>query len=443
MIAEAGRALAAVSWAKLSAPAKEKLKHCVIANMSVAVAGLPHGRLPEPVAAQAGANAGHFLFSGRRTASARDAAFWNAAVMHARTQDDFHPIGNLHAATVLFPAAMAAAEATDAPGERFLDALLAGYTAAAGLSCAFSPKTTPKGLRSTGLYSPFGSAAAAARLAGLDAAGIGNALALSASVAAGLTQCWVDGSDEWQLHVAQAAANGMLAVDLTRAGVRGGEHALDGAAGFYNAHAGVTPAFADIAKDFDPDRAVLDTVIKRYPVSGICQPVVRLSERVAAVHRPKPEDIEVLAIVMNAFEMRYPGTLNKGPAFKSFSDVLMSAAFCCASVLTRGKFEFADLFEKGRAPRDRLIAMADVHDDKGLPTLSCRIELKMKGGGRIAESLIDGGKELAIDSSTIDAWALGLWQEAGRTQAQYRKFRAAVDVLEKGSTKALLETLQP
>ena len=253
MIGQVGQAIAAVSWAKLSPAAREKLKHCIIANFSVAIAGLPFVRLPEPAAAREG---GHFLFSGRRAAVARDAAFWNAAVMHARTQDDFHPIGNLHAATVLFPAAMAAAETSGASGEQFLDALVAGYAAAAGLSCAFSPLTTPKGLRSTGLYSPFGAAAAAGRLAGLDAAAIGNAIALSASIAGGLTQCWVDGSDEWQLHVAQAAANGMLAVDLTRAGVRGGEHALDGKAGFFHAHTGVIPKFENIAKDFDADRAV-------------------------------------------------------------------------------------------------------------------------------------------------------------------------------------------
>ena len=51
-------------------------------------------------------------------------------------------------------------------------------------------------------------------------------------------------------------------------------------------------------------------------------------------------------------------------------------------------------------------------------------EITLKGGRKIVESLIDGGKELAIDSSTIDAWALDLWKEAGRTEAQYRKFRA-------------------
>ena len=439
MINEVGAALAAVAWSTLSPAAKEKLKLCMIANFSVALAGLPYGRLPEPAAS----SGGHLLFSGRRTSHARDAAFWNAAVMHARTQDDFHPIGNLHAATVLFPAAMAASEAADASGEQFLDALVAGYAAAAGLSCAFSALTTPKGLRSTSLYSPFGAVAAAGRLAGLDAAGIGNAIALAASTAGGFTQCWVDGSDEWQLHVAQAAANGMLAVDLTRAGVRGGAHALDGKAGFYHAHAGVQPAFAQIARDFDQDRAVLDTVIKRYPVSGICQPIVRLAERMSARQPLTAADIESVQIFMNPFEMRYPGTLNQGPEFRSFSDVLMSAAFCCASVLANGRFVFKDLLHLKRADRDRLIAQTHVQDDPALGTLSCWIKLSLKGGATLVDSLIDGGRELAIDATSIDAWASDLWAEAGRTDAQYRAFRTAVDICETASATCLLETLRP
>ena len=439
MIGEVGRALASASWAKLSPAAKQKLKHCAIANFSVAIAGLPFTRLPEPAASRDG----HFIFSGRRTAVARDAAFWNAAVMHARTQDDFHPIGNLHAATVLFPAAMAAAETAGASGEQFLDALVAGYAAAAGLSCAFSPKSTPKGLRSSGLYAPFAAAAAAGRLAGLDAAGLGNAIALSASIAGGLTQCWVDGSDEWQLHVAQAAANGMLAVDLTRAGVRGGAHALDGKAGFYHAHAGVLPKFEEIAKDFDIDRAVLDTVIKRYPVSGICQPVVRLAERIAARQPMDPAEIVRLTIYMNPFEMRYPGTLNKGPDFRSFSDVLMSAAFCCASVLVNGRFEFKDLFQLQRAGRDRLIAATEVRDDPGLPSLSCRIELELKSGSKRSDTLLDGGRELAIDASTIDEWASGLWREGGRTDLQYAAFREALENSGQAPAARLFDALLP
>ena len=80
MIHDVGNVLAAASWKKLSPAAKEKLNHCIIANFSVSVAGIPYARLPEPAAAPKG----HFLFSGRRAALPRDAAFWNAAVMHAR-----------------------------------------------------------------------------------------------------------------------------------------------------------------------------------------------------------------------------------------------------------------------------------------------------------------------------------------------------------------------
>ena len=93
--------------------------------------------------------------------------------------------------------------------------------------------------------------------------------------------------------------------------------------------------------------------------------------------------------------------------------------------------------------RDRLIAATEVRDDPALPTLSCRIELALAGGRTLTDTLIDGGRELAIGESTIDEWALGLWREAGRTEAQYRNFRAAVDSLERGRASAFLDTLRP
>ena len=182
--------------------------------------------------------------------------------------------------------------------------------------------------------------------------------------------------------------------------------------------------------------------VSRITVNAIA-PGFTLSERIAATHKPVPADIASVAIVMNRFEMRYPGTLNMGPVFRSFSDVLMSAAYCCTSVLSCGRFEFKDLFALDHAARNRLVSVTQVRDDAALPTLSCRIEITLTGGKKIVESLIDGGKELAIDSSTIDAWVLDLWKEAGRSEGQYRKFRAAVDALPSGSAKGLLETLQP
>ena len=126
---ELGSYLTQVSWKNLNQAAKDKLLLCLLANLSVAVAGASAMRLPKPPLQK-----GHLLLDGGETSSAREAAFYNAALMHARTQDDFHPIGNLHIATIVIPAIFAQSERSDSTGEEFLDALAVAYSTAAGLS---------------------------------------------------------------------------------------------------------------------------------------------------------------------------------------------------------------------------------------------------------------------------------------------------------------------
>ena len=433
-----GQLLHAVSWKSLGEAAQSKLLLCLLANLSVAIAGRPALRLPRPAP-----GTGHVLLDGGQTSNAREAAFHNAALMHARTQDDFHPHGNLHIATVVLPALLAEGELRSSQGavsgEAFLNALAAGYAAATGLSRRFSALNTPRGLRSTCLYSGMGAAVAVARLRGQDAHGVGNTLGLASQSGFGTTQCWHDGSDEYQLHVANGASQALLCAQLTDAGVVAGEHSLDGPSGFYPALLGVTPAFDAISGDFEPNAAIVETVLKRYPVSGICQPVVRLSERLAPGLAGKP--LASVLIEMNAFEMNYPGTLNAGPLYKSFSDRLMSARFCAGSVLEAGHFDF-DAFL--RTPSDRLsaiMAATDVRAGDDLGTLSCRITVTPQGEPPVCEELRDGGKELAIDWSTIDEWCLALWQSAGRSSEAFSRTREAVLGLPSSSFGALRETL--
>lgn len=435
MIPAIGDRLQAVSWHGLSADARRKLLLCLLANLSVAVAGVRAMRLPRPAP-----GAGHLLVDGGETAGARDAAFHNAALMHANTQDDFHPIGNLHIATVVVPALLAQAERGAVDGEAFLDAMSTGYAACVGLSRRTSPIGTPRGLRSTSLYASLGAAAAVARLRGLGAAGIGNAVALASQSAFGTTQCWRDGSDEYQLHAANAASQALLCADLTAAGVRGGDGALDGTSGFFRALLGEAPSWEAIAGGFDPDAAILETVLKRYPVSGICQPVVRLAERLAP--QAAGRRIARVRVEMNGFEMNYPGTLNAGPAFRSFSDRLMSARFCTASVLEVGRFDFDAFLRAPSSELQRLVAATDVSAADDLGTLSCRMTLSLDGGDALRGELRDGGGELAIDWSTIDAWCTQLWADAGRGPEAYPRVRDAVLALPDGRFDALRRALQ-
>lgn len=162
MIEEISRRVASLSLDGLGEAARSRMALCLLANLAVGVAGVRHCVLSPP-ARGAGA---YGLLSGGRAADARPAAFWNAAAMHARTQDDFHPVGNLHIGTVVIPALMAVADETELSGRAFLEALAAGYTVATGLSRSASPRTTPRGVRSTGLYAPFGATAAVAKARG-------------------------------------------------------------------------------------------------------------------------------------------------------------------------------------------------------------------------------------------------------------------------------------
>lgn len=445
MITRLGQLLHQTGWKSLGEEAQRKLLLCLLANLSVAVAGRSALRLPRPVS-----GTGHLLLDGGQTLNARDAAFHNAALMHARTQDDFHPHGNLHIAAVVLPALLAEGELTAADakrtgapvnlsGEAFLDALTAGYACACGLSRRYSALNTPRGLRSTSLYGGMGAAVAVARLRGQDARGLGNTLGLASQSGFGTTQCWRDGSDEYQMHVANGASQALLCANLTDGGVAAGEHALDGPSGFYPAMLGVAPDFDEISGDFEPNAAIVETVLKRYPVSGICQPVVRLSERLAPGLAGR--SIASVLIEMNAFEMNYPGTLNAGPVYKSFSDRLMSARFCAGSVLEAGRFDFDAFLRPPSGTLSSMMAATDVRAGEDLGTLSCRITVTTWDGSTVHEELRDGGKELAISWDTIDEWCLDLWNAAGRSADAFSRTRAAVLALPASGFGALRESL--
>lgn len=431
---ELGSYLTQVSWKNLNQEAKDKLLLCLLANLSVAVAGTSAMRLPKPPLQK-----GHLLLDGGETSSAREAAFYNAALMHARTQDDFHPIGNLHIATIVIPAILAQAERLASTGEIFLDALAVSYATSVGLSRQFSPVTTPRGLRSTSLYACMGAAVGVERLRSNNATAIANTLGLATQTSFGTTQCWPDGSDEYQFHAANAASQALLCSDLTQTKVLSGKGALDGPYGFYSALMGLKPSFDFIKNDFEPNAAILETVLKRYPVSGICQPVVRLTEKLAS--QVKDQAIDNIVLEMNSFEMNYPGTLKEGPVFQSFSDKLMSARYCLSSVLSEGRFNFDAFISTNYEKQVPLMARTKVISASDLGTLSCRITITLQNGQTIRDELKNGGAQLAIDWSSIDEWAQDLWTSGGRTLSTYSQTRDVIYNLHKLTLSDLIKSL--
>lgn len=215
----------------------DRARRCVLDTLGVAVygAGMPWSRSAAGfMRGRLGTPAGTSTVIGHKwIADAASAAFVNGVAGHAFELDDVHDETILHPGAVVIPAALAAAEETKASGRDFLAAVVCGYEAMARVGLAVNPALHMlHGFHPTASCGPFGAAAAAARLLGLDRAGMVDALGLAASFAGGIMEFSRSGGTVKRLHAGQAAESGVKAAALAAAGLEGPARGLDGDFGF-------------------------------------------------------------------------------------------------------------------------------------------------------------------------------------------------------------------
>ncbi|ODU56899.1 MAG: 2-methylcitrate dehydratase, partial [Comamonadaceae bacterium SCN 68-20] len=179
----------------------------------------------------------------RRTTSPHFAAMVNAAASHVVEQDDVHNGSVFHPAAVVFPAALAIAQATGASGRDFLAASVAGYEVGIRVG-EFLGRSHYRVFHTTATAGTLAAAAAAGRLLGLDAAAMLNAFGSAGTQAAGLWEFLRDAADSKQLHCAHAASAGLAAAWLAREGLTGARRILEGEQGLA----------AGMSSDADPAR---------------------------------------------------------------------------------------------------------------------------------------------------------------------------------------------
>lgn len=172
------------------------------------------------------------LFYSRHKSDISRAAFINGTACGSLDWDDSHVAAIIHPGICIWPAALAVAEATGASGRDLLTAVLAGYEVAIRIGMAIQPEHSLRGFQGTPTCGTFGAAAASARLFGLSAERTRDALGIAASFACGVSQFFVSGSDVKRIHAGKAAANGVDAALLARAGLTGPYDAIEGSQGF-------------------------------------------------------------------------------------------------------------------------------------------------------------------------------------------------------------------
>lgn len=171
------------------------------------------------------------------------AAMANAAASHVAEQDDVHNGSVFHPATVVFPAAVAAAQALGASGAQLIAASVAGYET--GIRAGeFLGRSHYKVFHTTGTAGTLAAAAAVGNLLGLDARQMRHAFGSAGTQSAGLWEFLRSAADSKQLHTAHAAAAGLMSAYLAHDGFTGADRIFDGPQGLA----------AGMSDDADPAR---------------------------------------------------------------------------------------------------------------------------------------------------------------------------------------------
>jgi 2-methylcitrate dehydratase PrpD len=189
------------------------------------------GELAKVLSAQAAPGAAQ-RFASRERYPAIVAAQLNATAGHALDYDDtLDEGGGMHAGALTHSAALAVAdELGGVSGEDFLAATAVGLDIAVRLALA---PTRDFGWHRTSAFGIFGVVGAVGRLHRLTEAEFVHAFGIAYSQASGNRQCIADGALSKRLQAGFAARDGILAVELAKAGVTGAARVFEGTDGFF------------------------------------------------------------------------------------------------------------------------------------------------------------------------------------------------------------------
>ena len=225
--------MSGLAYAALAPEDVEQVKRLLLDHIGVAWRGsdMPWSQALAGWAATLGNGGGSPIVGTSARAAPSVAALVNAAAAHGMELDDTHDESLSHPGAPVIATALAVGGATGASGDAVIAAIVAGYEvmARAGMA-AGAADIIEHGFHPTALFGGFGAATAAAKLYGLDAAGMAQAWGLVLSAAGGSMQFSQDasGTTVKRLHAGYGAQHGTMAAEHARLGIAGPAQAFDG-----------------------------------------------------------------------------------------------------------------------------------------------------------------------------------------------------------------------
>ena len=372
------------------------------------------------------------------------AAMANAAASHVAEQDDVHNGSVFHPATVVFPSALACAQAIGASGEDLLVAAVAGYEVGIRVG-EFLGRSHYKVFHTTGTAGTIAAAAAVGHLLKLSPAQMLNAFGSAGTQSAGLWEFLRDAADSKQLHTAHAASTGLMSAYIAQAGFTGALHILEGKQGMA---AGMS-SDADQSKLVDrlgSRWALAETSFKYHASCRHTHPAADALLQVILAYKLKPNDITQVETLVHQGAIDVLGPVTD-PATVHQSKFSMGTVLALiAHYQFAGLQEFDHHFHDDAIClfRDRVTMTLDPEVDSAYPQRWIgKVKVHLLDGqileGRVDEPKGDPGNTLSRTEITDKAMRLAAFS-GGASPAE---MHAAIDLLWNIRKQAKINSLLP
>lgn len=369
-------------------------------------------------------------FVNRRLTSPVFAAMVNAAAAHVVEQDDVHNGSVFHPAAVVFPPALAVAQAIGASGEEFITASVVGYEVGIRVG-EFLGRSHYKIFHTTGTAGTVAAAVTVGRLLKLNPEQMLHAIGSAGTTASGLWEFLRDAADSKQLHTAHAASAGLTAAYLAQDGFTGARRILEGVQGMA----------AGMSTDADPARltdrlgvrwALPETSFKYHASCRHTHPAADALQFAMKQHGLKADDIAsvVTHVHQGAIDVLGPVTDPQTVHQSKFSMGTVLALIALRNSADLAGFDQALKDGAVAAFRDKVTMELDEEVDTAYPQRWIgKVTVKTKDGrsltGRVDEPKGDPGNTLSRPEIEEKTMRLGTYQGAA-TEAQVKKLTQTV-----------------
>jgi 2-methylcitrate dehydratase PrpD len=322
---------------------------------------------------------------------APNAAQVNATMAHSLDFDDVHEDAIMHPGVVTIPTALAMSEYVGGvSGREFIASVAVGTDFICRLGLATRPGESihQYGWHLTTLFGYMTAAGVAARLLGLDEAGITNAIGIGYHQSSGNGQCVKDGALTKRMGPGMAVRGGIASALMAKRGITGARNCLEGAAGMYHVYHGDSYSREKLVGDLGTRFEGANVSIKPYPCCRGVHPSIDAALALVTRHDIRPEDVE--SVVVFCGEATYgllgvPLEVKARP--RNFVDAQFSLAWGVATAIARRRAVLDDFTPEAITSPDILAVSAkiDVQNDPALDRGDqgmepARVQITMRDG---------------------------------------------------------------